>query len=84
MLFMFLAMGLVSAEPSSVVTDDIEAPLMVEYGVIPENVAQIAREVVNQPLAYRMKALSDPFLGLPYEIDGHGEGSVPIRSACPL
>lgn len=77
MLFMFLATGLVSAEPSSVVTDDIEAPLMVEYGVIPENVAQIAREVVNQPLAYRMKALSDPFLGLPYEIDGHGEGSGP-------
>ena len=65
MLFMFLAVGLVSAEPSSVVTDDIETPLMVEYGVIPENVAQIAREVVNQPLAYRMKALSDPFSDFP-------------------
>jgi len=48
-----------------------------DMGVIPGPVAQIAREVVNQPLAYRMKAVSDPFIGLPYLIDGHGEGIGP-------
>jgi len=49
----------------------------IDMGVIPDPVAKIAREVVNQPLAYRMKAVSDPFLGLPYLIDGHGEGIGP-------
>ena len=48
-----------------------------ELGVIPEVVADRAREVVNRPIAYRMKAISDPFLGLPYQIDGHGEGIGP-------
>ena len=49
----------------------------IDMGVIPDPVAKIAREVVNQPLAYRMKAVSEPFLGLPYLIDGHGEGIGP-------
>ena len=48
-----------------------------ELGVMPESVSEVARAVVNEPLAYRMKAVSDPFLGLPYKIDGHGEGIGP-------
>ena len=48
-----------------------------ELGVIPESITDVARSVVNEPLAYRMKAVSDPFLGLPYKIDGHGEGIGP-------
>ncbi len=48
-----------------------------ELGVLPEAVADIARRVANQPIADRMKALSEPFLGLPYLMDGHGEGVAP-------
>lgn len=54
-----------------------ELSLAVEFGVIPDEVNEVARSVVNEPLAYRMKAVSDPFIGLPYEIDGHGEGADP-------
>ena len=67
MFGVLLVLGLASAE----------APAPVEFGVIPEEVAEIARAVANQPLAQRMKAVSEPFMGLPYEIDGHGEGSGP-------
>lgn len=77
MIGFILALGLVHAEGSPSEDAPVESPVMVEYGVIPEDVARIARAVVNEPIAYRMKALSEPFLGHPYEIDGHGEGSAP-------
>jgi len=77
MLSLLIALGLARADAPSPVIPSDDAPLMVEYGVIPETVAQIARAVVNEPLAYRMQALSEPFMGLPYEIDGHGEGMGP-------
>jgi hypothetical protein len=48
-----------------------------ELGVIPESVLRAARETAGRPLAERMKAVSEPLLGLPYEIDGHGEGVGP-------
>ena len=62
-----IGLGIALAEP--------EAPT--EFGVIPNDVAQAARETAGLPLAQRMKAISDPLLGLPYEIDGHGEGLPP-------
>jgi hypothetical protein len=49
----------------------------VELGVIPDPVVQAARSASGLPLADRMKAVSEPLLGLPYEIDGHGEGMGP-------
>jgi len=49
----------------------------VELGVIPDPVVQAARSAAGLPLAERMKAVSEPLLGLPYEIDGHGEGTGP-------
>ena len=49
----------------------------VDMGVMPQTVSKVARESVGLPLAERMKAVSEPFLGLPYEIDGHGEGAGP-------
>lgn len=77
MLGFFLALGLAIAETPSAEEASAAAPILVEYGVIPEEVVGIARAVANEPLAYRMKALSEPFMGLPYEIDGHGEGMTP-------
>ncbi len=49
----------------------------VDFGVVPDNVAQIAREVAARPLAERMASISEPFLGRSYEIDGLGEGVEP-------
>ena len=48
-----------------------------EMGVLPSAVEDVARTVANQPIAERMKAVSEPFLGLPYLMDGHGEGVAP-------
>ena len=66
MIGFILALGLVHAEGSPSEDAPVESPVMVEYGVIPEDVARIARAVVNEPIAYRMKALSEPFLVHPY------------------
>ena len=43
---------------------------MIEMGVMPDEVLRVAREASHRPLAERMKAVSEPLLGLPYEIDG--------------
>ena len=49
----------------------------VEFGVIPEDVVAVARAVANAPIADRMAAISAPLLGLPYLVNGHGEGVTP-------
>jgi hypothetical protein len=49
----------------------------VEFGVMPEAVVSVARKVVNEPLGVRMAAVSEPFLGFPYLVGGHGEGLPP-------
>lgn len=73
-LLLLMAVGL--AGPNEPV-ELVEAIEPVEFGVIPEAVAKVARSVANAPLAYRMKAVSEPFLGLPYLVNGHGEGTDP-------
>ena len=66
---LFFALFTASAEPLQ----------PVDFGVLPDNVAQIARDVADRPLAERMEEISEPFLGLSYEIDGLGEGVGPDR-----
>ena len=66
-MLLVLVVSLAFAEP--------DAPI--EFGVIPNDVAAAARQSAGLPLAERMKAVSEPLLGLPYEIDGHGEGLPP-------
>jgi hypothetical protein len=64
------------AEPAEL-SEPTERPEPADFGVVPENVALIAREVADRPLAERMKRISEPFLGRSYEIDGLGEGIEP-------
>ena len=47
MIGFILALGLVHAEVSPSEDAPVESPVMVEYGVIPEDVARIARAVVK-------------------------------------
>ena len=54
-----------------------ESKPLLDMGVVPDDVLRVAREASHRPLAERMKAVSEPLLGLPYEIDGHGEGVGP-------
>ena len=49
----------------------------VEFGVIPDRVAAVARSVATAPLPERRAAISEPFVGLPYLLNGHGEGTGP-------
>lgn len=62
-----LAIGIALAQPSNVN----------DMGVIPDAVVSAARASAALPLADRMKAISQPLVGLPYEVDGHGEGVGP-------
>ena len=62
-----LAIGIALAQPLNVN----------DMGVIPEAVVSAARASAALPLADRMKAISQPLVGLPYEVDGHGEGVGP-------
>lgn len=46
-------------------------------GSIPEEIQAIARRVAGLSIGERMKAISDPWVGLPYLLDGIGEGVPP-------
>lgn len=46
-------------------------------GVVPTPVREAAEAARGLPLPERMKAVSDPLLGLPYVLDPHGEGAGP-------
>lgn len=57
-------------------TDIVEGPLPDE-GVVPPELIAIAREVRNEPLGERMRAVSEPLKGRPYLEGGTGEGVAP-------
>jgi hypothetical protein len=46
-------------------------------GSIPDEVQAIARRVAGLPIGERMRQISEPFLGLPYLLDGIGEAVAP-------
>ena len=48
-----------------------------EEWVVPPDVLAAARASRNLPLGLRMKAVTEPMLGLPYIVDGIGEGREP-------
>ena len=74
MLVVLLLALLGAASPDGVDTRAHAGP---QDGSIPEEVQEIARRVVGLSLAERMKAISDPWVGLPYLLDGIGEGVAP-------
>src|SRR5678816_835382 len=74
MLVVLLLALLGAASPEGVDTRAHAGP---QDGSIPEEVQEIARRVVGLSLAERMKAISDPWVGLPYLLDGIGEGVAP-------
>ena len=49
-------------------------PSIVDEGVVPPELMEIAREVHDRPLGERMAAISEPLLGTPYLNDAAGEG----------
>lgn len=53
-----------------------QAPLPDE-GAIPAELIQLARESRHLPLGERMRAVSEPLMGLPYQVDAAGEGFGP-------
>ena len=67
---MALAAGVAWAEP------DTEAPVPTING-IPLELVEIARETLEDPLWQRMRAISQPLKGLPYQVDAIGEGTGP-------
>jgi hypothetical protein len=59
-------------------TGPLEAvPLVVDEGAMPTVLVDIARSVRHLPIGARMKAISDPLVGLPYVVDATGEGRSP-------
>lgn len=54
-----------------------EPPVVMDVGVLPSEVADAARASAHLSLPERMKAVSTPFLDVPYLVDGHGEGIGP-------
>ena len=67
-LMLFLGLGF---------TEPAFGESLVDVGVLPDEVARAARASANLSLPERMKAVSEPFLGVPYLVDGHGEGMGP-------
>jgi hypothetical protein len=53
------------------------APLQVDEGSLPTVLVDIARSVRGLSIGARMKAISEPLVGLPYVIDATGEGRAP-------
>ena len=78
MVWVWLILGVAWAQEASTKMDQEKPPMVdLDIGVIPDDVADIARAVANKPLAVRMKAISDAFLGVPYVVNGNGEGVGP-------
>jgi hypothetical protein len=74
-LLIFAILAAFAEPPESVAFAEPLEP--VAFGVLPDEVAQIARDVAHRPLGERMKRISELFLGRSYEIDGLGEGIEP-------
>jgi hypothetical protein len=70
MLSVLLWLGLGVAAPD-------EATVFTDVGVLPSEAAAAARASAHFALPDRMKAVSEPFLDVPYLVDGHGEGVEP-------
>jgi len=60
-------------------TASLEPPPVIDVGVVPVDVARVAREVRTLPLGERMAAVSEQLLGRPYQVDATGEGVEPDR-----
>ncbi len=63
--------GLSAGEPAP---EAAAGPTLHRSGSLPPDLARAALDARSLPLAQRMRAVSEPLLGLPYLADSHGEG----------